>query len=571
MQIKFKLGALILGCGLAASVHAQTWTWTGCPDVTQNDFKMTTLIRNGSPPDANLAEPIHMAFDMDAQGHVDIYYVERGHGTGTMTTVAGDVKRYLAASNTVQTLITLPTFRGPLTGSGSINSNLEDGATGIALDPNFKTNGYVYVYYSPAAKSVFRISRFTLANNTLGAEKIILEIPEQREYCCHTGGAMAFDDYGDLWIGVGANTGTDGGTSQGINESDKDESEEWGASDTHGLRGSILRIHPDSSARGYSIPPGNFGDYFYQQTGNTQYADTSKVAPEVYLKGERNPYSLQLDPVRRWVLWGDVGPDGYGTHTEEYDLATKPGFMGWPYFAGRDPSGNNIVLAGNKNPAAPTNTSKWNTGLPTLPPAQPAIYGYNQSCAITGPLYRYDGDLQDSIKFPPHFTRKWFVADWSSSQMQVLTPDSTGQSLIGSAQRIFSNFNFYAPLDVQMGPDGAMYVINYGSAGYFAFDQNTSIVKITYTGTCHPATPKLETPTGLYLNPATHYVTRPTGWVVNLGANAPVLVPSGMQAFEVFDLMGRKVWEKRNLRPGESFSFPASMQHGALQYRWIPE
>ncbi len=75
---------------------------------------------------------------------------------------------------------------------------------------------------------------------------------------------------------------------------------------------------------------------------------------------------MALDPVRRWVAWGDVGPDVMSTAVrEEVNLRKTPGFEGWPYFVG-----NNTVFSGNKNPSAPTNTSKWNTGLTTLPPAR---------------------------------------------------------------------------------------------------------------------------------------------------------------------------------------------------------
>src|SRR6185295_3524436 len=142
-----------------------------------------------------------------------------------------------------------------------------------------------------------------------------------------SGGSMAFDAYGDLWIGVGSNTGEDGGF---LDERDSTQSEEWGASSTHGLRGSVLRIHPDNSAKGYAVPAGNFGEYFAAQTGNNQYLDTAKVMPEVYAKGTRNPYSLQVDPVRRWLLFGDVGPETISA-PEEYNLVLHPAFLGWPY------------------------------------------------------------------------------------------------------------------------------------------------------------------------------------------------------------------------------------------------
>jgi hypothetical protein len=227
-----------------------------------------------------------------------------------------------------------------------------------------------------------------------------------------------------------------------------------------------------------------------------------------------------------------------------------------------------------QNPAAPVNNSRWNTGMTTLPPALPAIVvGPNGGSAsarapIGGPLYRYDGDLNSAVKFPPHFNRKWFTADWYANLFYVNTLDSLGNT-VTAQQPIFTNRAWTGPVELKMGPDGAMYVINYGIARYIA-DANTNIVKITYNGNCFPATPKLEQPPGVYLNPGARYVTQPAGWVVNLGSNRPVLVPDGMAGFELFDLLGRKVWEIRRLRSGGSFTFPAGLQRGALKYRWIP-
>ncbi len=108
------------------------------------------------------------------------------------------------------------------------------------------------------------------------------------------------------------------------------------------LRGSILRIHPDESTRGYSIPAGNFGERFaayFRSKGDSDlasaYADPARVRPEIYVKGTQNPYSLFVDPVRRWLAWGDVGPD-QGKQSEEYNLTREAAFAGWPYYAGEE-------------------------------------------------------------------------------------------------------------------------------------------------------------------------------------------------------------------------------------------
>jgi cytochrome c len=122
------------------------------------------------------------------------------------------------------------------------------------------------------------------------------------------------------------------------------------------LRGKILRIHPKPDGT-YSIPEGNLFP-----------PGTDKTRPEIYIMGCRNPYSLTLDPVRKAVTWGDIGPDGKG-QTEEHNFATKPGNYGYPYFAG-----NNILLQGTAPASAPVNSNSRNTGLAIFrPPSRPSI------------------------------------------------------------------------------------------------------------------------------------------------------------------------------------------------------
>ena len=81
--------------------------------------------------------------------------------------------------------------------------NAEEGLMGIQKDPNFATNGFVYVYYAPSGdKAVNRLSRFTYKNDQwdMSSEKIILEVNSQRNICCLTGGSIAFDKNGKVFL-----------------------------------------------------------------------------------------------------------------------------------------------------------------------------------------------------------------------------------------------------------------------------------------------------------------------------------------------------------------------------------
>jgi cytochrome c len=554
---------------LQASPWAQTsWTYPGCPAVTDADFKVDTLLRRGIAPDPQLAEPDKMAFDMDAEGNVDVFFTEIR---------PGNIKRYNGKTKTVTTLVKLPVWSGPYSSpENNKGPNVEEGATGIALDPDFKTNGWIYVHWSPASQNVFRISRFKVANNAinLADEKIILQFESQRAMCCHTGGAMAFDAYGDLWIAQGANGGNVRGRMGttapiiGIDENEKYKSEEWGTSSTKGLRGGFLRIHPTPEGK-YTIPAGNFGEYFYNQTKDARYLDTNKVAPEIYIKGTRNNYSMALDPVKRWVFWADVGPDELTViQREEYNLRKTPGFEGWPYFVG-----NNLKFAGNQDPAAPVNNSKWNTGLTTLPPARPttklpdAFMRELRRSPISGPFYLYDGGLQSQVKLPPHFNRKWFVTDYTYGRIFVFDVDEEGNQITGF-KPFLGSVEFKGPVDFRQGPDGALYIVNYGFDN-FTSSNNTSIMRIRYTGACRPAEPKLEVPSGL-AETRFDQVVRPSGFLVNLGSGSLVKVPEGMSGLELYGISGKKVWSIGALQAGDSFRMPEGVRAGALKYRWIP-
>ena len=511
-----------LATAFLANIASAQWTYEGCGPVTDAAFRYETLIQRGGPVDAELEEPLKMAFDMDAQGNVDIFYVER----------TGNAKLYRGATRTASII-------GHFTVGGATGVS-EEGLLGVALDPHFKQNRRVYYFFMPPRpNSAYRLSRFIMGGTALDmkSEKIMLEFPHDIGGCCHNGGGMAFDDYGDLWLSVGGNGSNQGGP---IDENNISYSEEDGSANTADYRGGVLRIHPDDSPRGYSIPAGNFGDYFAakaQAAGNTAYAaqfrDTALVKPEIYIKGSRNPFTMTVDPARRWVMTGDVGPDN-GAQMEEHNLYKAPAFSGWPYFAGK-----NLAYQGKKDAITPRNDSKWNTGIRNLPPAAPALRSYGTATAITGPIYRYDGDSRSTVKLPPHFQRRWFIADFEQNWIHAVTLDEAGGRILKD-EPIFKNHTWTNPIDLQQGPDGALYVINY--AGYFSATGQTSIVRIAYEGDCRPSLPKLEhgAETGIVMASAQRAPGRACR--VFLGPDRSFGLPPGTRGFVLFDLGGNRVW-----------------------------
>jgi cytochrome c len=469
-----RAGALLAFSGLLSLASAK-FTSPDCPDVTENDFRFVKVVTKTAGSDPSLQELVKMDFDMQPNGKVDVYFIER----------SGKLKRYDAAANQVTVAAQL-----------DVSNAHEQGLVGIAMDPRFHQTHWVYLFYCPKTQTVFRISRFVLSGGKLDmqSEKILLSIPIGSTVSKHTGGGMAFDASGDLWITLGNNSPDQPHV---VDESDWESSAEASSGNAADLRGSVLRIHPDDSPKGYTIPKGNYGEYFSAQFAAQgkadvakQYADTAMVKPEIFVKGTRSPYSLTVDPYRRWVTWGEFGPF---PGTEEHNLAQHPYFGGYPYFAGSQVpvlKDSYLATAGKKDPDAPVNNSKWNKGPKLLPPATPALHVNAKHGGTTGPIYRYDGDLQSPVKFPPHFDKAWFVTDYANTGLSILQLNDAGDKILNE-ETWFTAYNFLEPLDLKQGPDGALYVATYG--GSHGGTNATLIGRIEYTGSCHPALPKLPT------------------------------------------------------------------------------
>jgi len=188
--------------------------------------------------------------------------------------------------------------------SSRVTSGGERGLLGLAFHPDYRTNGFFYVYFSPKTTDGTRVSRFQVSAGDSnradpGSEVVLLEITQ--DYSNHNGGQIAFGPDGYLYIAVG---------DEGLAGDPKDN-----AQDLTTLHGSILRIDVDSNALGnYGIPP-----------DNPFAINTKGYRPEIYAYGLRNPWRFSFDPVTGWLWAGDVGQRLW----EEIDVIVKGKNYGW--------------------------------------------------------------------------------------------------------------------------------------------------------------------------------------------------------------------------------------------------
>ncbi|MBD0296733.1 MAG: ThuA domain-containing protein, partial [Flavisolibacter sp.] len=328
------------------------------PKVPEQDrFVKKTLVQG------TFYEPIEMAI----LPNLDILIIQR----------RGEILRYSNKTSDVKQVGFLEAYHQ--TSVPGINA--EEGILGLTLDPDFKNNNYVYIFYSPIDTSVNRLSRFVYKNDTIDkrTEKVILQFYSQRQICCHTGGSLAFGRDNMLYLSTGDNsTPFDEPKNPYANHGyapldDRPGHEQYDARRSAGnpadLRGKIIRIHikPDGT---YEIPQGNLFP-----------PNEAKARPEIYVMGNRNPYRISIDKHTGFLYWGEVGPDANNDSLDtrgprgydEVNQARKAGYFGWPLFVGNNYPYHEHNYATNENsppvdPARPINASRNNSGLQQLPP-----------------------------------------------------------------------------------------------------------------------------------------------------------------------------------------------------------
>lgn len=475
----------------------------------ESDFEVTTLAKGAD----KTGEPIAMAVLPD--------------------------RRVLHTSRDGRLWLTTPNATTSLAGTIPVYSHDEDGLQGIAIDADFATNRWVYVYYAPplstpagdaptsaSGPEAFepyegynQLSRMKLTDaGTLdrSTQQKILEVPADRGICCHAGGEIDFDAEGNLYLSTGDDTNPF--ESDGYSPIDERSTRnpafdaQRSSANTNDLRGKLLRIKVAEDGS-YTAPAGNL----FGPEGRYP-AVTGKTRSEIYSMGHRNPFRFTIDPATDWVYMGEVGPDAGSDNAnrgprqyEELNIIKRAGNGGWPHcianvIAYRDwnfatqQAGPAFDCAGG-----PTNDSPNNTGLTQLPPVDnlPTIWypygtfepfpelGSGGGTAMGGPVYRYDDSLQSDTKWPAYFEGTEVFYEWSRSFLKDVKFTEDG-SLNQINPMFGGGIGFSQPMDMEFGPDGSLYVIEYGG-GFFTVGPNVGLYRIDYVKGRHRPDVKVTT------------------------------------------------------------------------------
>lgn len=315
-----------------------------------------------------------------------------------------------------------------------VNSFSDRGLLGLALDPNFASNGYVYLLYtyeegvntfdpSPKTSRLTRV-KADPANPDValaGSETVILGsigVPPCSNYpagadCIpsdsdsHSIGTLRFAPDGKLFVGIG----------DGAHYASADPLA-LRAQDLNRYSGKILRINPDGSA-----------------PGNNPFDDgTNSIRSKVYSYGLRNPYRFTLHPVTGEVYLGDVGWNSW----EEINRGRGANF-GWPCFEGHLPQPLYQAQFQECRELAPASL---------VPPLY--TYGHQEGNSVIG------GSFYTGTQFPAQYRGNYFFADYGYGFIRRMTFDASGNM---TGVQTFAT-DVTALVSLEMSPDGALYYIS---------------------------------------------------------------------------------------------------------------
>ena len=381
--------------------------------VSPSDFVSEPVVQN-------IPQPTDFAFAPDGRLFV--------------ATLAGDVLIVKDGALLPEPFISIP-----------VNHFYERGLLGLALDPSFETEPYVYLYYTfennpenLKGLKTGRLIRVTAEGDAAlpGSEVVLLGTDVGGPFlpACghlavgadcipadgpsHLGGALRFAPDGSLCLATGdAAFGT-------VNADELMPR----AQDLNSLAGKLLRLDTD----GNGLPDNPF------YTG-----DPTDNRSKIWAYGLRQPFRMGIHPKTGLPYVGDVGSQ----YWDEIDVAAAGLNFGWPCYEGESPHPENSELAFCQD-------------------------FYASEIAITQPLYSYSvppgaaiiaGVFYEGSSYPTELDGAFFFGDWARKSISVLNVDDEGRLASDEATELLSDAG--APIDLEIGPDGDVYYLAFEGGG----------------------------------------------------------------------------------------------------------
>jgi glucose/arabinose dehydrogenase len=318
----------------------------------------------------------------------------------------------LVAGGTPTTITTLPVCTGG-----------EMGLLGVAVDPGFSGNGFVYLYRTKpdgggsCADAIGRFNqvvRVTMSGDTVVPGSLtelqpgVLQM--RTDNGNHNGGGLRIGPDNKLYVSVGdSGVGDSGPPGSATNPY---------AQDLNALEGKVLRLELNGSPA----------------AGNPYIGVPGR--DEVWASGMRNPFRFGFDPVTGGLWLGDVGQDTL----EEIDIVVAGGDYAWPHCEGTLPTGCHANVPGRE---------------PIVDP----IFEYFHPGSGTPALGEtVIGGAFPAGSFGP-YTGNYFFADFISSKIYRGVPNAGRNDLNGAASEFVTSAG--GPVDIIFGPDGNLYYAAY--------------------------------------------------------------------------------------------------------------
>ena len=240
----------------------------------------------------------------------------------------------------------------------TVSSSGERGLLGVAFDPNFAVNQYVYVYYTATSPAVHnRVSRFSASGDVAaaGSEVVLLDLNNLSSATNHNGGALNFGPDGKLYVSVGENANA------------------ANAQTLSNLLGKVLRLNADGT-----IP-----------TDNPFYASATGQNRAIWALGLRNPFTFAFSPSGSSMFVNDVGQSTF----EEINDGAPGANYGWPDTEGA-------------------------TTDPRFDSPRSSYAHSGGACAIVGGAFYSPATAQ----FPSDYLNDYFFADYCAGWIRRLDP-----------------------------------------------------------------------------------------------------------------------------------------------------